>query len=214
MLKKDVTLIGKDILLRPVTPGDVTERYYSWMNDPDVNRHMETRFRPQSMEDIRDFVGKIVEHPDALFFAIVHKKTMSHVGNIKLGPVSWVHRRADVSLFVGEKSLWGQGLATQAISLVKDYACKKLKLHKVRAGCYSNNVASAKAFEKAGFTLEVVMKKEFLCGDEFVDRWCFSYFCEGALSVKAFQGDRQSQRHRVALNARLEDMSGTLLCNH
>ena len=45
-----------------------------------------------------------------------------HIGNIKLGPIQWLHRRADLSLFIGDKSCWSLGYASEAIGLVRDWA--------------------------------------------------------------------------------------------
>ena len=38
------------LLLRALEPGDLNATYLSWLNDPSVNRYLETRFLPQSNE--------------------------------------------------------------------------------------------------------------------------------------------------------------------
>jgi len=42
------TLTSDDgqVTLRPVTLADVTPAYVAWLNDPEVNRYLETRFSP------------------------------------------------------------------------------------------------------------------------------------------------------------------------
>ena len=67
-------------------------------------------------------------------------------------------RRGVIGLFIGEQSNWGKGLATDAIKLISKFANKKFKLKKLVAGCYSNNIGSKKAFLKAGYEIEAILK--------------------------------------------------------
>ncbi len=179
----EVILKGARVLLRNVTVSDVNENYYRWMNDPVVNRYMETRFRPQSYEDIRSFVEKTAAAPDAVFLAILFRAQDRHIGNIKLGPISRVHKRGEISFFIGDQSLWHKGLATEAVSLLTDFGLNTLGLVKITAGCYSNNLGSVRVFEKCGYIREAVLQKHYLLDNTFVDRVCFAKFA-GASEMK------------------------------
>jgi len=160
---------GKQIYLREVRVSDVNESYYSWLNDPDVNQYLETRFVPRSIENITDFVKSFDGNPDSRFMAICAKEGDRHIGNIKLGPINWIHRYGDISLFIGDRASRGKGMATEAISLIVDYAFNDLNLNKVRAGCYASNLASAKAFEKVGFKREGLLRRQWFFKGEFID---------------------------------------------
>jgi len=70
---------------------------------------------------------------------------------------------------VGRKEFWGKGVATNTISLLRDYAFSEIGLHKLTAGCYSTNLGSAKAFKKAGFELKGRPVKHFRIGNKWVD---------------------------------------------
>ncbi len=162
-------LEGDRIYLRGVSPGDVQEAYFRWMNDSSVNKYLESRFYPHSLETLRDYVkGKLgdAENP---FFAIVLKKGDRHIGNIKLGPINTIHRLADIGIIIGEKDCWGKGYATESICLVVKYAFGTLNLHKLTAGFYEPNMQSMKAFLKAGFKQEGVRKSHCYCGGKYVD---------------------------------------------
>ena len=158
-----------DLYLREVRLEDVNEKYYTWMNDPEVTQFLEIRFFPQSMENIETYVRKTSEKEDEIFFAICLKNDTKHIGNIKLGPINWIHRRAEVSLVIGDKSCWGKGYATKAISLISKYAFNKLNLHKLTAGYYKENIGSIKAFLKVGFKEEGVLKDEYFSNGIYIE---------------------------------------------
>ena len=160
---------GERIYLREVRLSDVNENYYHWMNTPVVNQYLETRYIPQSMENIKRYVEKMDGKTDEIFLAICLKENDRHIGNIKLGPINWIHRFADVSLLIGEKNLWGKGIATEAISLVVRHAFETLNLHKLRAGCYAENRGSARAFIKNGFKKEGLLRGQWFVKDHWVD---------------------------------------------
>ena len=153
---------GPRLYLREVRASDVNERYYRWMNDPDVVQYLETRFMPQSMDNIAAFVKRMDGKSDEPFFAICTNEGDEHIGNIKLGPINWIHRYADISLLIGEKACWGKGYATEAIGLITKFGFEILSLNKIKASCYEQNEGSARAFEKCGYIREGFMREHFL----------------------------------------------------
>ncbi len=162
-------LEGDRIYLREVRLSDVGENYYQWMNDPEVTRYLEARFYPNPVERLREYVAGKLGDRNNVFLAIVLKESDRHIGNIKLGPINWIHRFADVGLLVGEKDCWGKGYATEAIRLVTHYAFNTLDLRRLTAGCYDANMGSAKAFLKAGWQQEGLRKGHFYCNGSYVD---------------------------------------------
>lgn len=167
---------GERIYLREVRQTDVNENYYKWMNDEEVNRFLETRFVPQSIESIKKYVEKFDGNINEVFLAICLKENGNHIGNIKLGPINWIHRFADVSLVIGDKNQWGKGFATEAINLITNYAFSVLNLHKLRAGCYEQNEGSKKAFEKSGYSVESVFKKQYFYMGKYIDSFSMVIF--------------------------------------
>ena len=113
-----------------------------------------------------------------ILFAIVDKESEKHIGNIKLGNIHPVHKYADIGLIIGDKSYWGQGIATNAISLVSKYAFNNLNLRKVFAGVYENNIGSIKAFEKCGFKKAYVKKDTYFFDGKYIDALVFELYNE------------------------------------
>jgi RimJ/RimL family protein N-acetyltransferase len=167
--KKGVFIEGERIYLREIRLSDANKNYRDWMNDPEINQYLESRFERWSVSKLRRYISDIKRNPDNVFLTIVSKDGNKHIGNIKIGPINRSHRYADVGVIIGEKSFWGKGIATEAIKLVVDYAFNKLGLHKLTAGAYSCNISSIRAFKRAGFSVEGVRKKHCLCNGNYVD---------------------------------------------
>jgi RimJ/RimL family protein N-acetyltransferase len=157
------------LYLREVRLSDVTEIYYRWMNDPEVIQCLQTRFYPNSIEGLRAYVDEKLNDRSNVFLAILLKDGERHIGNIKLGPIDWIHRRADIGIMIGEKDCWGKGYATEAIRLVADYAFSVLNLHKLTAGCEEHCRGSAKAFQKAGFVVEGLRRQQYYSRGLYAD---------------------------------------------
>lgn len=168
-MKDNFVLDGKSIYLRPVSLEDANADYCAWMNDPDVTKYLESRFNSQRLEDIKSYVREMSEKTDSLFLAIILRKDNKHVGNIKIHRIDNHHRHGEIALIIGEKTCWGKGIGTEAISLLANYAFKNLNLHKIYAGCYAANLGSIKAFKKAGFKEDGIMKQHYFCEGRYVD---------------------------------------------
>lgn len=152
---------------RELTLEDVSEAYLTWLKDPEVNRYLETRFSVQSLLSIREYVADKIASEDEHLFGIFLENR--HIGNIKLGPVNQRHRLADISYFIGERSAWGRGFASEAIAGISAYSFETFGLNKLCAGVYEPNHGSAKALEKAGYKREGVRPKHYFLDEKPVD---------------------------------------------
>jgi RimJ/RimL family protein N-acetyltransferase len=170
-----MVLNGEHIQLKTLTPAMVTQKYVDWMNDPDVTKYTESRFRKHTFRGIKLYVQDVSGNSDDYFYGIfLHNE---HIGNIKLH-INMHHNLGDIGLIIGDKQQWGKGYATEAIKLVTDHGFNVLGLHKIYAGIYSNNKGSIGAFMKAGFTEEAKLQGMYKCESEshyvdeiIVSRW-------------------------------------------
>ena len=63
-------LEGDIISLRQISLQDCTNKYVEWLNDPEVNQYLETRWYKQDISTIRGFVKSQLENNDSFLFAI------------------------------------------------------------------------------------------------------------------------------------------------
>ena len=162
-------ITGGRINLRKVIESDVNNNYFRWMNDAEVTRFLENGVQRYSIDALHEYVKEKNKDSSNYFLAIIARDGNQHIGNIKLGPINWVHRHGDIGIIIGEKEQWGKGYATEAISLVVKYAFENLKLHKITAGCTELNLGSMKAFQKNGFEIEGIRKKQFFWEGRYIN---------------------------------------------
>jgi RimJ/RimL family protein N-acetyltransferase len=162
-------LDGERVSLRGIRLGDCTDRYVAWLNDPDVNRYLETRWSVQDLDTVRQFVLDVHASGASTMLAIIDLADGRHVGNLKVGPVVAAHAYADVSYFIGEREAWGRGLAPDAIRVATAGAFERLGLHRLQAGVYEHNVASCRALERAGYTLDGRLRRQLHGPDGWED---------------------------------------------
>jgi ribosomal-protein-alanine N-acetyltransferase len=164
------------VALRLLRPDEVTDAYVDWLNDPEINRYLESRFQPQDRASVTAFVAAMLASDRNLLLAITDPANGRHVGNIKLGPIDRPHGLADIGIIIGDRAAWGRGLGTAAIECVVAIARDELGLRKLTAGCYASNRASARAFEKAGFHVDAIRRDHLNLDGRFEDHILLSRF--------------------------------------
>ena len=122
MIKSEVIILKKLNLKK-----DISNKYQNWMNDFEVHKYTEQKYIKHSLADIRNFVREKNKSKNEFIYGIFLKKNNLniHIGNIKLGPINFIHKYAEISYFIGEKELWGKGYATLAIKEIIKIAKKK-----------------------------------------------------------------------------------------
>lgn len=157
------------IYLREMRKEDANGDYYHWLNDPEVYMYLETRFVPWSRAKLREYIESLDGNKNEIMFAICLLEDDRHIGNIKLGPINQTHKFGEIGLLIGEKSEWGKGYAAEAIGLICKFAFEILNLNKLQAGCYEDNIGSAKAFLKNGFLEEGRYRKQWFLNNRYQD---------------------------------------------
>lgn len=155
-------LVGKQVYLRGLQRSDIDGPWFDWFHDQDNTRFMFNGSRPNSRESMEAFYEHAATSKDDLILAICMNEDNRHVGNISLQQVSWFYRRAELGIIVGDRSVQGRGVATEALKLILAHGFNRLNLHKVYLRVEEGNKAARRAFEKAGFVEEGILRDEIL----------------------------------------------------
>ena len=164
---KSSKIIGSKIFLENLDSKSISSEYPQWLNEPEVNQFLESRYTTHTLASVQSFIDQINCSSDSYLFGIFCQSTKKHIGNIKLGPIDR-YACGVIGLLVGNKDYWGCGIATEAISLICDFAFDDLSLERVEAGCYDCNKASMKAFLKVGFKKEGHKRSSYIYNDQRV----------------------------------------------
>ena len=151
---------GRQVELRSLDETHAEGPYLAWLQDKEVTRFLEARFIDYDADKLRSYIRAENERSNAVLFGIFRAHDDRLIGTLKLSQIRTEHHNCEIGLMIGEKTDWGRGHATEAITLACRYAFETLRLHRVTAGCASDNPGSARAFLKAGFVQEGYLREE------------------------------------------------------
>jgi len=122
---------------------------------------------PYTIEDANRFLqGSVAGAPRKNFCIEIDGVA---VGGIGLRPGEDVHRHtAEFGYWLAEE-FWGKGIMTEVVPAFVDYCFKEFSLNRIYAEPFSNNPASARVLEKAGFVLEGRLRKNVVNDGKVVD---------------------------------------------
>jgi RimJ/RimL family protein N-acetyltransferase len=159
--------VGSRVCLRPLGRAHLA-RTLAWVNDPELMRLLD-RARPVAPDEHERWYEELSTRNDRQYFAIETIADRRHIGNVWLWDIDGRHRRAEVRVLIGDATGTDRGLGTEALDLISRYAFDQRDMHKVYAYVLSINPRAKRAFEKAGFAPEGLLRADRRAGDRYVD---------------------------------------------
>lgn len=174
-------LQGARVRLRPFTAADITDTHVAWLNDPEVVRYSNQRFRQHTHASCRRYFEGFDEDSPHLFASLrVAKPGASERGEIPVGTLtayrSLHHGTADVGILLGERAVWGQGIGLEAWQLLTDWLLTTPGLRKVTAGTLACNAAMLAVAERSGMQREGARQAQEIVGGVATDIVYFARF--------------------------------------
>lgn len=170
MAQDKVFMRGAKVYLRPLERSDLNDTYLGWLNDGEVTRYLETGTFPTAMQDLEKFYQGVTGSRSDVIFAIVDGKSHRHIGNVKLGPINWVHRRATFGIMIGEKEFWGKGVGEEVTRLMVEYGFVRLNLNRIALGVFAEHEAAIRCYEAVGFQTEGRCREDMFSQGSYKDR--------------------------------------------
>lgn len=146
----------------------LSERYVSWLNDPELMRFSENRHRRHTEESCREYAASFEGTPHYFWAIVAHDSALGHIGNIT-AYVNPEHGLADVGILVGERQVWGRGYGTEAWMAVCDFLLREVGLRKVTAGTLSVNRGMLSIMNRTGMQQDGVRVEHYLVNNEPVN---------------------------------------------
>ena len=172
------TLTGARVRLREPRDDDV-DGLLALFADPVVMRYwssapMRSRMQAEGrLEEMRAAFAK----REALDWIIAGRRGDRAIGTCTLFRFDARHRRAEVGYALGAAH-WGNGLATEAVSLALDWSVRALGLHRVEADIDPRNEPSRRLLLRLGFRSEGLLRERFFVGDRATDSELFGLLAQ------------------------------------
>ncbi|MER6094449.1 GNAT family protein [Streptomyces sp. NPDC001728] len=160
------TLTGDLVVLRPVTVDDVPS-LLPMFEDPEIAR-LTGNHTVFDVPALRKWYGSRGERGDRLDLAVVERATGAVVGEAVLNEWDESNESCSFRICFTPAGV-GRGLGTEATRLIVGHAFEALGLHRVWLEVYAFNPRARRAYEKAGFTAEGVLRGALLWEGERVD---------------------------------------------
>jgi RimJ/RimL family protein N-acetyltransferase len=166
-------LEGKKVNLRAATKNDVAS-VARWWSDPEyMGEYQDARTLPE------EELEKVML--ERTIFFIIEKKDGAKIGHIGC----WMIGRTMEVGFALLPNHRRRGYGTEAIQLVTDHLFTTRDLARIQVSTDTQNVASQKALEKAGFMKEGTMRKSWYTKGEYRDHYLYSILREERKEVNS-----------------------------
>jgi RimJ/RimL family protein N-acetyltransferase len=112
----------------------------------------------ESESSIRKSRLEFLERKD-LRLLLVNKISGQLVGSSGLHRIDWQTRKFEIGYWV-RTSCARQGYITEAVTAIAGFAVQELEANRLEIRCDSRNLQSARVAERAGFTLEGILRND------------------------------------------------------
>ena len=161
-------------IVRPWADTDV-ESLHRHANNRKVSIHLRDRFPfPYELEHAKTFLGWLAKQPSPTVWAI--EVGGEAVGGIGVELHSDVERvSAEMGYWLGE-SVWGRGIATEALRAVTAEAFRRFDITRLYAVPFADHPASLRVLEKAGYVKEGLMRQSAIKDGKIRDQFLYATY--------------------------------------
>jgi RimJ/RimL family protein N-acetyltransferase len=156
---KDPFMVGRQVYVRALERADLPSMV-RWINDSEVTRLLFTGDHPTTIEGLTKQWEQDTGGSKDISFAVCTKEDGVFIGTTGLYAINWIMRTAEFRIFLGETSFWNRGIGTEASKLMVVYGFDKLNLNRISLGVNAENKGGVRAYEKAGFVREGLLRQE------------------------------------------------------
>jgi len=158
-------MVESTVRLRPVTEADLPD-YVVWLNDPEVMQFLMREPGGVTLEGEYEWLAGVRADPQKHLWAI--EATGRHIGNCGL------HRHdsqptAEMGIAIGDKSAWGRGYGTAAVSELLRTGFQELGLRRIFLRTWSFNHRAQRCYRKCGFRHEGTQRQAVLKAERWID---------------------------------------------
>ena len=152
-------LKGDKVAFRPLKRSDIAY-FLKWYNDMEVTQYVDGYLPSMEMNEekgIEELAAKIRAGTDVFFIIEALDDDNKTIGHIQLVQINPKDHKAGFGIFIGEKSHWGKGYGTEAVSLFVSLLFDSCDLNLIRTATWTGNKRMVRCAQRAGFTNQKIM---------------------------------------------------------
>ncbi len=163
-------IYGERIRLRKIEREDLPH-YVKWFNDPEVRRGVMMSAPISQVEEEQWFENTLKRPTEERPLAIEIREGDGWrlVGSAGFFDIDWRVRSAEFGISIGDKTVWDQGYGTEATRLMLLHGFETLNLNRIQLRVYDTNPRAIRAYQKAGYTHEGVLRQAQFLEGRYVD---------------------------------------------
>lgn len=175
-------LKGKLVGLAAVEREDL-KQLRDWRNIPEYRKHFR-EYRELSMaHQDKWYDEKVLKDATTIMFSIRRLDDYELLGCCGFVYINWVHRHADLSLYIGWENSYidDKGFAEESCKLLLDYGFKELCLNKVWTEIYEFDDKKKALYDKFDFKQDGLLRQNYFHDGKFWDSRILSVLAESYL---------------------------------
>lgn len=174
-------MAGDRIYLRAVEEEDLP-LLRDWRNNENFRKYFR-EYQELNLSNQKLWFQKyVVEDKNTLMFVIVDKKSDEPIGVCGLCYINWIHRNADLSLYIGKDEIYIDseegGIAWDTLNVLFEYGFNRLGMHKVWCEIYSYDKPKHELFHNYGFHQDGVLRDNYFYDGKYQDSHLFSILAD------------------------------------
>ena len=173
-----MNLTTSRLVIRPFKQADITDSYLSWLNDPEVTRFSNQRFREHNVMSVSAYFKSFISSNNS-FLLLDRLDGSGAIGTATVYRDN-NHGTADIGLMLGDRRCWGKGYGREAWTALLEALLSEPGLRKVTGGTARLNKGMVKIMEQSGMELEAVRSRQELIEGQPVDLLYFARFADHA----------------------------------
>ena len=142
-----------------------------WRNTTDFRKYFR-EYRELNMDNQKNwFINSVINDASNTMFAIRRLDDNKLLGCCGFVYINWVHRHADLSLYIGHDDLYIDdiGYAEEACNLLMNYGFKELCLNKIWTEIYEFDKPKKDLYDKFGFEQDGLLRENYFYDGRFWD---------------------------------------------
>lgn len=168
-------ITGEKIFLKNIEREDL-KQLMDWRNMPEFRKHFR-EYREINSDMQEDwYKNKVLDDPSTIMFSVKKSDTGELMGCCGLCYINWVHRNADLSLYIGYNNSYidDDGYAEESCKLLFKYGFDELGLNKIWTEIYEFDNKKIKLYESLRLKRDAVLREQYFYDGKWWDSYIMS----------------------------------------